>query len=117
MQLICDACGKKFKIEKNGPRKYCDECKKLSQTKRDDIKKRRELREAGEEQALLERRRKRDPFNPALMSDRRLGAVIKLFGMTYGTYTAAYRSGILLEILKGKGFKNPRKMIKELEVE
>jgi len=118
--IICAACGKKFEVEKKVSRKYCDDCKKQPYSQQANRKKQREAEaaEAAEEERLLmERRRKRDPFNPALMSDKRLGAVIKLFGMTYGTYTAAYRSGILPQLLKAKGFKNPRKMINELEVD
>lgn len=115
--IICAACGKKFEVEKKVSRKYCDECKKLSYEMQVKMKKQREAEAAEEERLLMERRRKHDPFNPALMSDKRLGAVIKLFGMTYGTYTAAYRSGILPQLLKAKGFKNPRKMINELEVD
>lgn len=120
-ELICAACGKLFEVEKKVSRKYCDECKSLSHEIRTEMKKQREMEHEAEaleeEQRLLEQLREADPFNPALMSDKRLGAVIKLFRMTYGTYTAAYRSGILLQILKAKGFENPEKMINELEVE
>lgn len=116
-ELICAACGKKFEVVKKVSRKYCDDCKKQPYSLQANRKKQREAEAAEEERLLMERRRKHDPFNPVLMSDKRLGAVIKLFGMTYGTYTAAYRSGILPQLLKAKGFKNPRKMINELEVD
>lgn len=116
-QLICAACGKKVTLKVVGSRKFCEECHNLPGSKRKRLVEARHREAEEKEHREQEKERKRDPFNPALMSDRRLGAVIKLFGMTYGTYTAAYRSGILVQILKAKGFENPAKILKGLEVE
>ena len=108
----CPCCERSFIA--HGSRKYCDECKALTETQRTArIKK----REKEKEEALKKKAEaKRDPFNPARMSDKRLSAVIAMFKMTYGTYTAAYRGGFIEQILKAKGFADPLKMISELEV-
>ena len=115
VELVCAACGRKDTVKSRGGRKYCDECKGLSYSGRARIRK--ELAEAAEAAAAqtLKERRERDPFDPALMNDKRLGAVIKMFGMTYGTYTAAHRGGILIPLLKDKGFADPEKMLRKLE--
>lgn len=119
-RVECAACGVIF--EYVGTRRlYCDKCKKIHDGKRKIMVEQRKAAKEAEERAaaerLLEYRRQTDPFNYNLMSDRRLDAVIKMFRMTYGTYTAAYRSGFLVQLLKSKGFADPEKMIRELEVE
>lgn len=111
----CAACGVEFIYTRGGRRKYCDACKALPEGRRSAMVRARDEAQRSERDRLEALRRKQDPFNPALMSDKRLGAVIKLFKMTYGTYTAAYRSGMLIPILKAKGFKNPKKMLEKME--
>ncbi len=111
---ICVCCGKEF-VPDHGGRRYCDKCKYMPYDKRRAIMNKRE---EDEDAAALKKRdkaQKKDPFNPAYMSDKRLGAVIKMFKMTYGTYTAAYRGGFIVQILKAKGFADPEKMLNELE--
>lgn len=112
----CAACGKVFEFT-GTRRKYCDKCKKLTQTRQQAIMQKRLEEEAAAAERLLEYQRQADPYDPRLMSDKRLGAVIKMFRMTYGTYTAAYRSGILPQLLRSRGFADPEKMIRQLEVE
>lgn len=117
VELVCAACGRKVTVKSRGGRKYCDECKGLTDTQRRALVKRQEEAAAAAAWESLKEQRERDPFDPALMDDKRLGAVIKMFGMTYGTYRAAYRGGILIPLLKDKGFSDPEKMLRELEVD
>ena len=117
IELTCAACGKTVVVKSRGGRKYCDVCKTLTEAQRRNIAQQRAEEEAAAAERLLEHRRQADPYDYRLMSDKRLGAVIKMFRMTYGTYTAAYRSGILPQLLKAKGFADPEKMIRQLEVE
>ncbi len=115
IELTCAACGKTVTVKSRGGRKYCDECKKLSDIQRNKIKDAREEREAAEYQEIMLRRRRENPFDLSCKSLKRIDAEAKLFGMTYGTYTAACRCGFIIPILKDKGFKNPVKMLEELE--
>ena len=111
---VCPCCEKEF-VPHHGGCKYCDKCRGLTETqRRTAIEKRKEQERAAAKKAL-EEEKERDPFNPAFMSNKRLGAVINLFKMTYGTYTAAYRGGFIVQILKAKGFADPEKMLSELE--
>lgn len=117
VELVCTVCGRTVTIKSRGWRKYCDECAKLTETQKKKKTQERLEEEAAAAARLLECQRQSDPFNYKYMSERRLGAVIKMFRMTYGTYTAAYRSGFIVQLLKSKGFADPEKMIRNLEVE
>ena len=44
-----------------------------------------------------------------------MDAEARLFGMSYGQYTAAVQGGSIMQILKHKGVKNPKKMLRELK--
>lgn len=117
VEIICAACGEKAQVQNSTRRKYCDICKALTENQRQNRRRQREQEARDAAEKLLELQRQADPFDYRLMSDKRLGAVIKMFRMTYGTYTAAYRSGILPQLLRSRGFADPGKMIRQLEVE
>lgn len=117
VEIICAACGEKVHVQNSPRRKYCDICKTLTENQRQSMRHQREQEARDAAEKLLELQRQADPFDYRLMSDKRLGAVIKMFRMTYGTYTAAYRSGILPQLLKAKGFADPEKMLREMEIE
>lgn len=111
----CAACGAIFERESNS-RKYCDECqKRSSQWRTERNKERRAAREQAIQEAIKGRIRY-DDFDLSGKSLARVDAEAKLFGMSYGQYTAAVRGGGIHQILKHKGIRNPKKMLRELEV-
>lgn len=112
---ICPCCEKEF-ILYHGGCKYCPACKAMTAPQRRAAINRRKEQEYADAHKAFKEAKEQDPFNPAFMSNKRLGAVINLFKMTYGTYTAAYRGGFIVQLLKAKGFEDPEKMINDLEV-
>lgn len=115
IKLTCATCGKVVTVKNRGGRKYCDDCKDLNPERREKVKAEREEREAAEYAALMKKHAEENPFDLSCKSLKRIDAEAKLFGMTYGTYTAACRCGFIIPILKDKGFKDPVKMLKKLE--
>lgn len=111
----CCACGESFQRAKRCS-KYCPECKKLSPQKRIQMKECREAALAEAEENSLRRKVRLNSFDLTGKSLRRVDAEAKLFGMSYGQYTAACYCGSIEQILKVKGIKNPKKKLKELEV-
>lgn len=112
-ELVCAACGEVFEpYYRHGV--YCQACKKLSAVLRSKMRTERELALYEAEEAAT-RRKPKGPFDTTYKDLRRIDAECKLFGISYGKYTAACREGTIEKLLKAKGFKNPRKMLKELD--
>lgn len=114
-ESVCVACGEIF-TPYHRQSKYCPECKKLSNGTRDRMRMEREIALAEAKEAAA-RRTPKNPFDASCKGLKRIDAECRLFGMSYGQYTAACRSGTIEKLLKAKGFKNPRKMLKGIEIE
>ncbi len=57
-----------------------------------------------------------DSFDLTGKSLARVDAEAHAFGLSYGQYTAAVRSGGIIPLLKSKGIRNYRKILREIEV-
>lgn len=57
-----------------------------------------------------------DSFDLSGKSLARVDAEAHAFGLSYGQYTAAIRSGGIIQLLKSKGIRNYRKILRDLEV-
>lgn len=59
---------------------------------------------------------KYNDFDLSGKSLARVDAEAHAFGLSYGQYTAAVRSGTIIPLLKSKGIHHYRKILRELEV-
>ena len=57
-----------------------------------------------------------DSFDLTGKSLARVDAEARAFGLSYGQYTAAVRSGGIIPLLKNKGIRHYRKILREIEV-
>lgn len=57
-----------------------------------------------------------DSFDLTGKSLARVDAEAHAFGLSYGQYTAAVRSDGIIPLLKSKGIRNYRKILREIEV-
>ena len=83
--------------------------------KRAAMKKTREETVGEAYAAATGKRRSKNIFCTTGKSLKQIDAECRLFGMSYGQYTAACREGTIEQILKLKGFKNPKAVLKKLE--
>lgn len=115
IQTECAACGESFMRLKNRA-KYCPECMSLSAQRRRDMKAAREMALIEAVEQSTKKHVRYASFDLTGKSLRRVDAEAKLFGMSYGQYTAACYCGSIEQVLLMKGIKNPKKKLKELEV-
>lgn len=57
-----------------------------------------------------------DSFDLTGKSANRVTAEANAFGLSYGIYSAACRSGTIIPLLKDKGIHHYRKILRELEI-
>lgn len=112
----CACCGKSFLMSGHFAI-YCETCRKLPETQRERMKEARERAVEHAAASTKKKTRRCRSFDISKKSLRRIDAECRLFGMSYGKYTAACRGGTIEAELKARGFKNPLKMLEELEVE
>lgn len=67
-------------------------------------------------ETIEHREPKWDSFDLRGKSLARVDAEAHAFGLSYGQYTAAVRSGGIIPLLKSKGIRNNRKILREIEV-
>ena len=115
-QRVCAACGEGFYLT-NGTKSatYCANCRALSSKERAAVKKAREEAMGAALAAATGKSRSKNIFSTKGKNLRQIDAECRLFGMSYGQYTAACREGTIEQILKLKGFNNPKAMLKKLE--
>lgn len=112
----CQLCGVEMEIT-NRNQKHCAVCRNAAK----GIVEKRSTSTGNREKAkaalsvLSAGGIKWDEFDLTGKSLARVDAEAKLFGMSYGQYTAAVRGGSIKQILKYKGIKNPKKMLRELK--
>lgn len=122
--FVCECCGKEGK-KNNATQRYCNaECRK-----RVDKEKRRRYRQEREADkraaAVMEERRERHATKPDARlrelslegkSLARVDAEARAFGLSYGQYTAAIRSGGIIQLLRSRGITNWREILQNIEI-
>lgn len=115
-KINCQLCGAEIEIT-NRNQKYCATCRNAAKgiVEKDYKARKRKEKAKTAHCALTAGGIKWDEFDLTGKSLARVDAEAKLFGMSYGQYTAAVRGGSIKQVLKHKGIKNPKKMLRELK--